>query len=193
MKKLLVFIGVLFLMSGCDDASMSTLSCSSTSTANGVTTKTTYDIKYSGDEVKHVTITNDYSQDVVNGNDNAVDGVDVDTDGMDQDANTDNGQLESDDVVDGVVGDTIDGVVDGVKDTILDLAGIRNTYENQMRNFDNIEGFSYNVDVDNDNEYRVVYDIDMDEISDDNLANFDVTRDFSDVKQNYEDLGYTCE
>ena len=95
-------------------------------------------------------------------------------------------------VVDGVVGDVIDGTVDGVTDTILDLAGIRNTYENQFSIYDNIEGFSYNVDVDNDNEYKVVYEIDMDKISDNDLATFNVTRGFQDIRTNYEDLGYTC-
>jgi hypothetical protein len=56
-----------------------------------------------------------------------------------------------------------------------------------------IEGFSYEVDVDSDTEYKIIYKIDMNKISDDNLANFNVTRDFSDIRTNYEDLGYTCQ
>lgn len=199
MKKLLIVLSVLFLMSGCDNGT-DTLSCSSTSTSNGVTTKTKYDIKYKGDDVKYVTITYDYSQDTTNNtnttdnNDNKMDGVDVDTDGMDKDNDTDNntGKINSDDIVDGVVGDAIDGTVNGVKDTILDIAGIKNTYENQMSTYDNIKGFSYKVDVDSDNEYKVIYEIDMEKISDSDLTRFDVDRDFSNIKSNYENLGYTC-
>lgn len=196
MKKILLVLSVLFLMSGCDNGT-DTLSCSSTSTANGVTTKTTYNIDYKDDDVKHVTITYDYNQDTNNNTNNAnddekMDGVDVDTDGIDNDKATRNNDLDSDDVVDGVVGDAIDGTVNGVKDTILDIAGIKNTYENQMSSYKNIEGFSYKVDVDNDNEYKVIYEIDMDKISDSDLTRFNVTRDFSDIKTNYEDLGYTC-
>ncbi len=197
MKKILLGLSVLFLMSGCDNGT-DTLSCTSSSTANGVTTKTKYTIDYKDDDVKHVTITYDYNQDTTNNNtrnttdDNKVDGVDADTDGMDTDKNTNNNNLDSDDVVDGVVGDAIDGTVDGIKDTILDIAGIKNTYENQMSSYDNIEGFSYKVDVDTDNEYKVIYEIDMDKINDSDLTRFNITRDFSDLKTNYEDLGYTC-
>lgn len=195
MKKILIVLSVLFLMSGCDNGTEN-LSCTSTSTANGVTTKTTYDIKYKNDDVKHVTITYDYNQDTTNTNNdnNNPDGTNADTDGLDQNTNTDrnDGKLESDDVVDGVVGDTIDGAVDGVTNTILDLAGIKNTYENQLKSYDNIEGFSYKVDVDSDNEYKVIYEIDLDKIKDDDLTRFDINRNFSDTKKNYEDLGYTC-
>lgn len=190
MKKLFIVFAVLFVMSGCDSET-DTLSCSNTTIANGVTTKTTYDIDYVDDDVKYVTITYDYTQDV--NDDEKMDGVDVDTDGIDTDNDTDNNNnLESDDVVDGVVGDVIDGAVDGVTSTILDIAGIKNTYENQMSVYDNIEGFSYDVDVDTDNEYKVIYQIDMDKISDDNLSTFNVTRGFADIRDDYEDLGYTC-
>lgn len=194
MKKILIALSVLFIMSGCDENTDS-LSCSSTTTANGVTTKTSYDIDYVDDDVKHVTITYDYSQDNTNNNDNNdVDGVDTDTDGLNEDnADDNNNDLDSDDVVDGVVGDAIDETVEGVTDTILDIAGIKNRYENQLSTYDNIEGFSYEVDVDSNTEYRVIYEIDMDKISDSDLTKFDVTRDFSDIKANYEDLGYTCQ
>ena len=188
MKKILIALSVLFIMSGCNQNTDS-LSCSSTTTANGVTTKTKYDIDYIDDDVKYVKITYDYSQPNTNNND--TDGLNTDTDGMDEDNN--NNTIESDDIVDGVVGDTIDDTVDGVKDTILDLAGIKNRYENQLSTYDNIEGFSYKVDVDSTTEYKIIYEIDMDKISDSDLARFDVTRDFSDIRANYEELGYTCQ
>ena len=34
--------------------------------------------------------------------------------------------------------------------------------------------------------------IDMDKISDDDLARFDIDRNFTNSRDNYEDLGYTC-
>jgi len=193
MKKLFICLTVLFLTSGCgENNETKTLSCTTVDDTNGLTTNTKYDIKYVDDEVRHVTITYDYTQN--NANDN-VDGVDVDTDGLDEDddTNTNDDNLSSDEVVDGVVGDVIDETVDTVTDTILDIAGIRTTFENQFAALDNIEGFSYNVDVDDDNEYRVVYEIDMDKISDENLARFDIDRSFNAARDNYEDLGYTCE
>lgn len=188
MKKLLIALSVLFIMSGCDNNTDS-LSCKSTTTANGITTKTSYDIDYVGDNVKYVTITYDYSQDGTNTND--VDGVNSDTDGLEEDDNNNN-KLDSDEVVDGVVGDVIDETVEGVTETILDIAGIRNRYENQLGIYDNIEGFSYDVDVDSNTAYRIIYKIDMDKITDENLDQFNVARDFSTLRTNYEDLGYTC-
>lgn len=194
MKKILVSLSILLLMSGCNEETK-TLSCSNTSEANGIVTKTKYDIKYMDDEVKHVTITYDYSQNNTMNND--VDGTNADTDGLDQNkennTTTNDNNLQSDEVIDGVVGDAIDSTINGVKDTILDLAGIKNNYQNQMSTFDNMEGFSYKVDVDNDNEYKVIYDIDMDKISDNDLARFNIGRDYSNIKSNYSDLGYTCE
>ena len=189
MKKLLIALSILFIMSGCDEKTEN-LSCSNTTTANGMTTKTTYDIDYANDDVKYVTITYDYSQ----GNSartNDTDGVNSDTDGLEEDDNNNN-KLDSDEVVDGIVGDVIDETVEGVTETILDIAGIRNRYENQLTMYDDIEGFSYDVDMDTANQYKIIYKIDMDKISDDDLARFDVTRNFSDIRTNYEDLGYTC-
>lgn len=193
MKKLLIVLSVLFLMSGCNSESK-TLSCTNTSEANGITTKTKYEIKYMNDEVKHVTITYDYNQ---TNNRKEVDGTNADTDGLDKNTEgnttTNDNNLQSDEVIDGVVGDAIDSTINGITDTILDLAGIKNNYQNQMSTFDNMEGFSYKVDVDNDNEYKITYDIDMDKISDEDLTRFNIGRDYSDIKSNYTDLGYTCE
>ena len=206
-------------MSGCAE-NTEKLSCDSTTTSNGVTTTTRYDIDYQKDDVKKVTITYDYTQDTTgntttndgnttndttnNGNttndtNNTAtqsrekqDGVNSDSDGLTEENDSDK-NLKSDDVVDGVVGDAIDGTVDGVTNTILDLAGIRTTLENQMSTYNNIKGFSYKVDKNIDNEYKVIYSIDMDKISDNDLSRFNIpTRDFSDLKKNYQDLGYTC-
>lgn len=221
MKKILIFLSILFLMSGCGDNNEK-LTCSSKSTANGMTTNTDYEIEYKDNEVKFVTITYDYIQDENNNTDNTTQDIDTtvdtttgetnseieardnstttnttdDTDGINADSDgittDDNNESNSDDVVDGVVGDTIDGAIDGVTDTILDIAGIKDTYENQINSYGGIEGFSYKVDTDNDNEYKIIYRIDFEKISDTDLARFNLDRDLDTTRTNYEDLGYTC-
>lgn len=205
MKKILIFLSILFLMSGCGDNNEK-LTCSSKSTANGMTTNTDYEIEYKDNEVKFVTITYDYIQDEdTNNADNTTtdndtttdttddtDGVNADSDGITAEENATN-ESNSDDVVDGVVGDTIDGAIDGVTDTILDIAGIKDTYENQVNSYDGIEGFSYKIDTDNDNEYKIIYRIDFEKISDNDLARFNLDRDLDTTRTNYEDLGYTCD
>lgn len=205
MKKILIFLSILFLMSGCGDNNEK-LTCSSKSTANGMTTNTDYEIEYKDNEVKFVTITYDYIQDEdTNNADNTTtdndtttdttddtDGVNADSDGITAEENANN-ESNSDDVVDGVVGDTIDGAIDGVTDTILDIAGIKDTYENQVNSYEGIEGFSYKIDTDNDNEYKIIYRIDFEKISDNDLARFNLDRDLDTTRTNYEDLGYTCD
>lgn len=227
MKKLLICLGVLFLISGCDNGN-DKLTCTSKNNTNGMTTDTKYDIEYKDDKVKYVTITYDYTQDnntTNNTNNNATnnntnnannttkndvdgvnadengktttdntDGVNADTDGItgDEDVNKNDNKTNSNEVIDGAVGDTIDGAINGVTNTILDLAGIKKTYENQISSYENIEGFSYKVDVDDENEYKVIYKIDMDKISDSDLTRFNIDRDLSTTRSNYEDTGYTC-
>lgn len=225
MKKLLICLGVLFLISGCDNGNKK-LTCTSNNTANGLATDTKYEIEYKDNDVKLVTITYDYTDDNTtnntntnrnattgttnttttdtttnnntnnnnNKNDNQTDGVNADTDGLTRNNDTDNntGNKNSNEVLDGAVGNAIDGVVDGVTDTILDIAGIKNRYENQLSSYDNIEGFTYNVDVDKDNEYKVVYKIDLDKISDSDLTRFNIDRNLDTLRTNYEDQGYTC-
>ena len=186
MKKVLVCLGIMLLISGCGETT-ETLKCNSTTTANGLTTEITYDIEHNDEDVKYVTITYNYKQDEYTTNDEP-DGVGTGTDGTTEDDDVN----ENDDVVDGAVGDAIVEGTDAVTDAILDIAGIKTTYENQLSTYDNIEGFSYTVDKDTDNEYTVVYKIDMDKISDTDLARFNVARDFTTMQTTYEDQGYTC-
>jgi len=119
---------------------------------------------------------------------NQTDGINADTDGLTED----NDVNANDNIIDGVVGDTIDGTAGIISDTILDIAGIRNNYNNQMATFDNIAGFDYNVDTDNEDEYTIVYEIDLEEIDDTNLARFNIDRNLTNTRTTYEDLGYTC-
>lgn len=184
MKKMFLCCISLMLLAGCN-ANMKETMCTSSTNSDGVITKTSYDIKYDGDEVKRVTIVYDYTD---NRNED-VDGVNVDSDGIT--GNNNDGTVKSDELIDGVVGDTIDSAVDTVKDTILGLSGLKESIDLTM--YDNIDGLTYKVDVDNESEYKIVYEIDMDKISDNDLKLFNVSRDFSDIKSNYESYGYTCE
>lgn len=186
MKKILICLGIMLLVSGCGETTEN-LKCSSTTTSNGLTTDITYDIDYQDTDVKYVTITYKYNQDL-NTTQDDIDGVGTGTDGTteDDDVNEDDG------IVDGAVGSAIDEGVDAVKDTILDIAGIRTTYENQMATYDNIEGFSYNVDEDTDQAYTVVYKIDLEKISDTDLATFNIDRNLDTLKTTYQNIGYTC-
>lgn len=197
MKKLLLCLSTLLLISGCGDKN-SKLTCTSQNRSSYMTTDTKYDIKYDDNKVKTVTITYDYKKNDDNtnpadNNNNNKDGVNADTDGTTKDNDdNNNGVTSSDEIIDGAVGDTIDGIVDGVTDTILDISGIRNTYDNQIATYENIEGFSYDIKEDTDNKYKVVYKIDFDKISDSDLARFNLDRDLDTIKSNYEDSGYTC-
>ena len=200
MKKVLMIFGIAgmsLLLAGCNNNDM--LSCTNEVNANGFVTKTTYNIEYKDNDVKHLKITYHYTKDT------SVDGVGTGTDGSAVDGNdqndnagtidtkaTDDEDLNGDDIIDGAVGDAIDTTIDAVTDTILDIAGIRNTYNNQINSYSGINGFSSNVEVDKDDEYKIVYDIDFDTISDSDLNLFNASRDFDTLRSNYENQGLTC-
>lgn len=188
MKKIILALFVLILISGCDGDTKN-LSCTSTTTSGNITTETKYEAKYKDDKLKYIKITYDHQQIT-----KEMDGTNADTDGLTNEKKTTNdNNLNSDDVVDGVVGDAIDGAVDTVTDTILDISGIRDTYQNQINTYDNIEGFKYKVDIDNNDEYKIIYEIDMDKISDSDLTRFNIDRDLTTYRTNQENQGYTCQ
>jgi len=262
MKKLFVFVAILFVLSGCDntDSSLMTMTCNSKNNRNGISSQTKYDFKYEDDKIKYITLTYHYRD---NNTNDDIDGINADTDGLDEDNSTNNGNnntnnnarnreatngttnydmngntngttggtttdgtsgntngttggttnnvdngtttrngntgttnndagLSSDEVVDGIIGDTIDGVINTFTDTIYDIAGLRTVLERQYAMYDNIAGLSYDVDTSSDTEYKVVFKIDMDVISDDDLASFNLDRNLDNVRDNYEGLGYTC-
>lgn len=221
MKKLLVSLLIIFLMSGCGNNK--TLKCVANRNANNLTNDAETKVEYQDNDVKFVTITYDYNKNdnTVTGNatvttedekgtittnentnnnnstdnnENNNDGVNADTDGLTNDGDTQNkGNTSGNEIIDGAVGDTFDTIINGVTNTILDIAGIKSTYESQLSAYDGIEGFSYKVDVDEDNEYKITYKIDMEKISDNDLARFNLDRNLNTLKSNYEGLGYTCE
>ena len=199
MKKSILIFSTLFVtifLSGCSLTDMETYSCTSTTTDdNGLTTKITYDITHSDDTVDMVKITYDYEQednddmgnmvdDMANMIDDDIDGLNADTDG--------NSDADNNEVVDGVVGDTLDAIVNGVTDTIIDIAGLRERHNVVSNKYGKLEGVTITVEDDTEDSYKVVYDIDMAKISDDDLDIFNLDRSFETLKGNYNSLGLMC-
>ena len=188
MKKILLCLGIVFLISGCGEQEKM-LTCTSNTETNGLTSNTTYEIQYDDkdESVKYVTITYKYNQNTNTTNDN-IDGVGTGTDGTTED----NDENENDGVVDGVVGDAIDDGVDTITDTIMDITGIRTRMTNNLDMYRDIEGFDYDVQTDTENSYTVVYKIDLDKIQDSDLSTFNIDRNLTNLQTTYENLGYTC-
>lgn len=199
MKKSILILSAIFVtlfISGCSLMGEEMYSCTSTTTDdNGLTTKITYDITHSDDTVNKVKITYDYEQkkddslsnkvdNITNIIDNDVDGLNADTDG-----NTDS---DNEKVIDGVVGDTLDAIVNGVTDTIIDLAGLRERHNVVSDKYGKLEGVTISVEDSDEDSYKVVYNIDMAKISDDNLDIFNLDRSFNKLKGNYNSLGLMC-
>ena len=180
MKKIIVLLVAILIVSGCTTSPMEDkLYCESTTTSGNLTTKTSYDITYTDNDVKFTKIVYEYSQIV----DNTEDGVGTGTDGTTEDDDTKN-----DGIVDGKVGDAVDDVTDA----ILDLAGIRTMYTNRLNEYDKIEGFTGIVDDNEQNKYKVTYEIDLTKISDDDLSKFNLDRNYNTLKSSLEDQGLTC-
>lgn len=179
MKKIILCIGIVALLSGCGENEQ-TMTCTRENTYNGLTSGTEYLVTYNDDEVTHVRITYNYNQDT------ETDGLGTGTDGTTEDDDQDN-----DGIVDGVVGDTVDDIIGGVYDTILDISGLKDRHTNQINNT-NIEGFTSTVEDNTNNSYKVVYDLDLTKISDDDIDRFNVDRSYTTLKNNYTTQGLTC-
>lgn len=165
-----------FLLSGCDNMTK-TLTCTNSVTSkNGLRTDIKYVISYKKDDVKMVTMEHDYNQD-------NVDGVGTGTDGTTNDIDT-----NPDGIVDGVVGDAIDDTADA----ILDIAGIKTGYVKRLETYGNIKGFTADVQIDNNNEYKIIYKFDLDKMTDNDLKTFYIDRDFNTLQTNYTNQGLTC-
>lgn len=221
MKKLFILsFASILMLTGC--GATETLSCSYQNNATNGTTKVTYDIDHEDDEVKKVRITYNYDFDNDNdvntdndvdndnartGNNDATDndnttnnnGVDNDNDddhidgvGTGTDGTTNDTELDDDGVVDGIVGSAIDTIVGGVTDIILDSAGLRDRHANVQNTYGNIAGFSVQNTNDVDDNYMVTYVIDYDTISDDDLAKFNLSRDFDTLRDSFVNQGFTC-
>lgn len=180
MKKILLLLVAILIVSGCTTSPMEEkLYCESITTSGDLTTKTSYDITYMDNDVKSTKIIYEYSQIV----DNTEDGVGTGTDGTTEDDDTKN-----DGIVDGKVGDAVDDVTDA----ILDLAGIKTMYTNRLNEYGEINGFKGIVDENEQNKYKVTYEIDFTKISDDDLSKFNLSRNYDNLKKSLEDQGLTC-
>lgn len=180
MKKALLLIAVVAILSGC--GTTDTLTCTADNTVGTLTSKSTYKIDYRDKEVKKLTVTYEYK-------DNHTDGVGTGTDGTTDDKNTD---TDPDGVIDGVVGEALDDVVTGVTDTVLDIASIKDRHNTRFGTYTNTEGFMSKVDMDNDTDYKVTYTYDLSKLSDDDLTTFGISKDFDTQKNTYTNRGLTC-
>lgn len=120
-------------------------------------------------------------------NANQIDGVGTGTDGTTNDT-----QFDKDGVVDGVVGSVIDTIVGGVTSIILDSAGLRDRHNTVQNTYGNVNGFSVQNTNDANDNYSVTYVIDYDTITDNDLARFNLSRDFDDLRSTYVNQGFTC-
>lgn len=178
MKKALLIIAVIAILSGC--GTTETLTCTTDNTLGTLTSNTTYMIDYQNDEVKKLTVTYEYK-------DNHTDGVGTGTDGTTEDNDTDDNGI-----IDGVVGEALDDVVTGVTDGILDIAGIKTRHNTRFGSYTNTEGFMTNIDLDNDTDYKVTYTYDLTKLSDDDISAFGIDKDFNTLKTTYTNRGLTC-
>lgn len=178
MKKILLLIAVIIILSGC--GTTETLTCRADNTVGNLTSLSTYKIDYKGNDVEKITVTYEYK-------DKHVDGMGTGTDGTTNDTDTD-----SDGIVDGVVGEALDDIVTGVSDGILDLAGIKTRHSNRFGTYTNTKGFTTMVDTDTENDYKVTYTYNLKELSDTDLTTFGLSRDYNTQKKTYTDRGLTC-
>ncbi len=182
MKKIALFGCMILLITGCDNnANNMTLTCTENTDSNGLIADITYDIEYQDDDVKYVTITYDYS------NNSQTDGVGTGTDGTTEDTNDDNNGI-----IDGKVEEKTDDLIDGTTDMILDLSGIRETHENRLNTYQDYDGFTSHVETNNEERYKVVYEIDVTKMDETNLAAFNINKSLKTTRNTFEEQGLTC-
>lgn len=178
MKRILLFFGIVTLLTGCgNEEDMMTMTCTRENTYNGLTSNTQYLITYNDDEVSNVKITYNYNQDT------HTDGVGTGTDGTTEDDDRNEN--------DGIVGGVTEDIIGGIYNTILDLSGLKDRHTNQINNT-NIEGFTSTVEDNTNNSYKVIYNLDLTKISDDDIGRFNVDRSYQTLKSNYTNQGLTC-
>ena len=175
MKKVLLLIAVVAVLSGC--GTNDKLTCTYDNTVGDVTSKTEYVIEYRNNNIKKIKATYDYKS-------NHVDGVGTGTDGTtsDKDDNKDN-----DGILGGTVGSVLDDVVDGITDGIIDISGIKTRHDSKFGTYTNIKGFTSDVNVNDDTNYKVIYTYDLNTLSDN-----DINRDLNTFKTTLTNRGLTC-
>ena len=214
MKKVLLIIAVIAVLSGCGNREM--LTCTTDNTMAGITSTTTYNIEYAGTDVKKVTATYKYSNGHVAGVNTGTDGstedngttgtgttgtdtTGTDTTGTGTTGTTNTGTpgvIEDNDGTDGIVGgvteEILDDVVSFTTDSILDMAGIRTRHNNRFGTYTNTDGFTTAIDTNDDNNYKVTYTYDMDRLSDDDISGFGMSKDYDTLRSMLTGRGLTC-
>lgn len=205
MKKIIMLsiIGISAL-TGCGAGATNTLSCTNESVSGNMTTKISYAIDYEDTEVKKVRVTYDYNQVETNDTNGVTDNSDnnsgtsnttqnqTDGVGTGTDGTTNDSQIDDDGIVDGVIGNAIDTIIGATTDVILDVAGIRDRHTTVQNTYGNMNGFSSQNMLDEDNHYRVTYVIDYDKITDDDLATLNFGRNIDTMRDSYTSQGFTC-
>ena len=195
MKRIIGSIGIIvFLLTGCGPMTTETMSCTYESTTGLLSSRTTYNVDYQGNDIKKVRITYKYHNDdnqistTDETDNNQTDGVGTGTDGT-----TDDNSVDDDGIIDGVVGSAIDTIINGVTTTILDISGLRDRHATVQNTYANMNGFSVQNTTDvTDNDYTVTYVIDYDNISDEDLNSLNLVRDINTLRSNYTNQGFTC-
>ena len=77
-------------------------------------------------------------------------------------------------------------------DTIVDIAGLKDRHNVVSDRYGDLEGVTINVEDSDEDSYKIVYDIDMAKISDDDLDIFNLDRSFETLKGNYNSLELMC-
>jgi len=186
MKKIITISLVsIMLLTGCDLSATDTLTCNYQNTAGALSTNISYSIDHEAEDIKKVRITYDYNR--TNDDNNHTDGVGTGTDGTTNDT-----EIDEDGIIDGVVGETLNDIIGGMSDVILDVAGIRDRHTTVQNTYNNMAGFSVGNTTDVDNNYKVTYVIDYDQISDTDLTRLNLARDLTTLKNNYVSQGFTC-
>lgn len=180
MKKALLIIAVIVVLSGC--GTNDSLTCTTENTLGNVSSSTTYKINYRDNDVKMMTITYEYKN-------SHTDGVGTGTDGTTEDGDNIG---DTDGVIDGVVGEALDDVVTGVTNTILELSNIRTMHNNKFGIYTNTDGFTTSIDMDDDENYKVTYTYDFSKLSDDDISTFGISRNFDTMQSRYTSRGLTC-
>lgn len=138
------------------------LVCTMDNTAFGMTSSTKYVIDYKDNDIKKITLTYDYKS-----------------------SNTDG-------VISGVIGKGLDDVVDEVVDGIIDLAGIRTRHNSRFGTYRDIDGFTSEVNVNDDNAYKVTYTYDLSRLTDNNISTFGISSDLNTFRNSLTSRGMTC-
>ena len=72
------------------------------------------------------------------------------------------------------------------------ITQIKDSMQNLSKVYKNVTGVTFNQTKDKATEYQAVQTVDFKEISDEDLANIGIVRDYEQAKSNYEASGFTC-